>query len=88
MNKKYLRDAVAMAIGMANHEDAKVDRVRGDLDYKITDRRMRAFLSYLAGGLVSECPEANDLIMNFLDQVNWDKNPLLDAADSNKDKPQ
>jgi len=85
MNKKQMRDAVQRSINAANEGDAKYPS--SDY-YGRKYQRLVAFVAYLTGGLEADYPDAADLMSGFSKQVIHGQNPLLDAADTNKDKPQ
>jgi len=88
MNADRLHAAVQGAIQRANQVDAESSRVRDSIDYRANDARMRAFLAFFAGRVERECPEVTGLIMDFLNQVNWDTNPMLDVAGVSEEKPE
>jgi len=89
MNKQQLREAIANAIQYADEQDV-VDqqrpRKRGYYERKWD--RLNAFLTGLQVKLGTHDSEVQTLINDFQSRVIHEENPLLDAADSNKEKPE
>jgi hypothetical protein len=99
MNKKQIRDAIHRAVEFSDQQDAK-HQARYEqlaavssasfLEAYAARRWDRAcgFLASLQESLREHSPEAAAEVDAFMDRVIAKKNPLLDTADSNKEKPE
>lgn len=86
MNKKQLRDAFSDAFEFANERD--VDYVSRGYEFGRQWARMDAFLCSLAASMGKADPALEVQIGDFRKIVMRNENLLLDAADSNKEKPE
>jgi len=89
MNEKQLLKALKIAIDVSDEVDAQGSLPAGCEDYCARKfGRLSSFLISLRVALGADCPKAADLLGEFRMRVTEGKNPLLDAADSNKEKPE
>jgi len=90
MNKKQILELVAGAIAYADQQDVDAERtrpMRAQGDARRFDR-LALFAIAIGGDLETHAPGASALIKEFLDGVIYARNPLLEAADSNNEKPE
>jgi len=88
MDKKQLHELIKDAAQRSDEQDAKTtESWRANRWLRESDR-LNTFLSVLRGGLADANPDAAKLIEDFQNRAIKGENPLLDAADSNKEKPE
>ena len=90
MNKKQILELVAGAIAYADQQDVEAERTRPTRAQGDARRfeRLTSFAIALGVDIEKHAPGASALIKEFLDGVIYARNPLLDAADSNNEKPE
>lgn len=90
MNKKQILDLIARAIQYADKQDTEDEQTR-PLRAQGDARRMERMTSILIAlqvDLEKHAPGAGSSIKEFLGNVIYARNPLLDTADSNKETPE
>jgi len=87
MNKKQFRKIVAQAVAFSNELDAQRAGSMSDRNMR-SWARLDAFLCSLAGDVADEMPDMAEAISGLRDLASRNENPLLDAAGSNKEKPE
>jgi len=89
MNKKQLRETIVDAIQYADKQDATAEQRPRKRDYyECRFDHLNSFLIGLQVNLGRHDPELEALIKAFHSRVIYHENPLLDAADSNNEKPE
>jgi len=83
MNKKQLRKLIEESIQFADEQDVKSGRQLHS-EQRQCDR-LNSFVAALRGSLNGEHPELAELLAKFQRSVIYGENPLLGAADGDKE---